>query len=135
GQVEFVQIVADPPPFCRFRVEFVQALEQLSRASPVRHRVLGLRCQSGPPFAHADSSVPRRLYRTMETRSSGPTLASTSPASAVRTVQAKVSRAGRRPSAVSTETETRIPSGVSSNSRSEEHTSELQSRFDLVCRL
>jgi hypothetical protein len=42
--------------------------------------------------------------------------ASTSPARADRTVQANVSRAGSLPSAVSTDTEMRIPSPVSSNS-------------------
>src|SRR5699024_12697991 len=90
-------------------------------------------------FSHSRSIAPRALHSFPTRRSSD--LAPITAITAIHGPQPMVRRSSRpRPKPSRRSTPERIPRPISARTapeiqRSEEHTSELQSRFDLVCRL
>src|SRR5690606_6489816 len=134
-KVELHELVADALALRVALGQLGEPLEQGARPGPVGDRALGpldahlggrllhrglrrllRRLLRRRLLRHCAPAAPRRFCSVTVTRSSGPPRASTSPARDDRTVQAKVSRLGSSPSTVSTETEMRMASPVSSNS-------------------
>src|SRR6185312_4776786 len=112
-QVQLDQGGPDPGALGVVGRQHGEPFEQLPRLRPVgrgvlrprqRRRFLADRNLNLDLVFAAQLHPPRRLARTIETLSSGPSLESTEPASADSTVHANVSRAGILASAVVTDT-------------------------------